>query len=340
MGPSTVVLSTHRLPDEAVEVLKGRVDLEVLREPSRSMLEEAIERADVLIAGFMGIDGEVIARGRRLKLIVARSSGVDHIDVEAAERRGVCVANQPEAIAEAVSEHVVGLILASYRRIVEGNQYTVTGEWYSSRRFLRGVTVRGKVLGIVGMGRIGVLTAYKMRMLGVSRIIYYSRRRKREVEQLLHAEPGSLERIFREAHIIVIALPYTRETRGLIGYNLLSTMRPGALFINVGRGPVVDEEALAKVLAEREDLRAALDVYASEPLPPDSPLARLSGTGRVILTPHHAGGTDASLVETSILAARQVLHFLETGSVWNPVNSACREATDVPGLWGPLDRAI
>ncbi|MCE4602952.1 MAG: 2-hydroxyacid dehydrogenase [Desulfurococcales archaeon] len=330
------VLTTHTLPKEARELLEREANL-LDAQGSREKVQELIGEAEVLIAGFMKIDSSLLAQAQRLRLIVSRSSGVDHIDVGEAERRGICVANQPEAIAEAVSEHVVGLVIASLRRIVEGHNYTVSGGWASERGFLRGVTVRGKTIGVLGMGRIGVLVAWKLRALGAGRILYYSRRRKREVEQLLHAEPASLKRIFRESDVIIAALPHTRETTGLIDYELLSTMKKGALLVNVGRGSLIDPEDLARIIEERSDLRVALDVHPEEPLPPDHPLARLASTGRIVLTPHHAGGTDRSLKETAILAARQVLHYIETGTVWNPVNSVCREARDISGLWSPLE---
>ncbi len=330
------VLTTHTLPREAQDLLKGRVEL-VDAQGSRERVGELIGEAEILIAGFMRIDSSLLDRAQRLRLIVSRSSGVDHIDVEEAEKRGICVANQPEAIAEAVSEHVVGLVIASLRRIVEGHSYTITGKWASEKGFLRGVTVRGKTIGILGMGRIGVLAAWKLRTLGARRILYYSRRRKKEVEQLLHAEPASLERIFRESDVIIAALPHTSETTGLVDYKLLSTMKEGALLVNVGRGSLVNTEDLARIIRERSDVRVALDVHPEEPLPPDHPLAELAHTGRVILTPHHAGGTDRSLRETALLAARQVLHYIETGTVWNPVNRVCREAVDIPGLWVTLE---
>ncbi len=329
------VLTTHHLPDEAASLLQGRVDL-VDAGGSAREVEAHIVDADILIAGFMRIGGSLLEKAGRLKLIVARSSGVDHIDVGKAEELGICVANQPEAIAEAVAEHALGLIISSLRRIVEGHGYVMSGGWTRERRFLRGAAIKGRTVGILGMGRIGALVASRLAFLGAQRILYYSRRRKREVEQLLHAEPASIERIFREADIIVAALPHTPETVGLVDYRLLSSMKEGALLVNVGRGSLIVWEDLLKVLEEREDLRVALDVYPNEPLTPDSRVTGLASRGRLVMTPHHAGGTDRSIVETGVLAARQVLHYLETGEVWNPVNSRCREAKDVPGLWDPL----
>jgi lactate dehydrogenase-like 2-hydroxyacid dehydrogenase len=332
-GGKLRVLTTHSLPKEALRLLEGRVEVIDAR-GSSARVREFVGGADILLAGFMRIGREVLGRTERLRLIVAMSSGVDHIDVVAAEERGICVANQPEAIAEAVSEHVVGLVIASLRRIVEGHEYTVSGRWAREGKLLRGATIRGKTVGILGMGRIGSLAAMKLKLLGASRILYYSRSRKREVEQLLGAEPASIERVMEEADIIIAALPHSRETEGLLDYSLLSKMKRNALLVNVGRGTLVNARDLARILEERDDIRIAFDVHHEEPLKPGDPIVKLASTGRVILTPHHAGATDVSAIETPVLAARQVLHYIETGTVWNPVNRACREAKNKAAIYG------
>ena len=335
MAGRGIAVSTHSLPGEALKAAEGRLLIRIANRPDSSGIIEAGRDASILIAGFTRIGPDIMDGISGLELIISRSSGVDHIDVAYAESKGICVANQPEAIAEAVSEHVVGLVLSSLRRIVEGHDYTISGRWFSERRFLRGDTLHGKTVGVIGMGRIGTLAAYKLKVLGAGRIIYYSRRRKREVEQLLHAEPGSLERLIRESDIIIAALPDTRETRRLLDYNLLKSMKENALLVNVGRGTLISEEDLERIIVERSDIRVALDVHPEEPLGPGSRLIQLAKSGRLILTPHHAGGTNRSIKETAILAVRQAIHYIETDTVWNPVNKVCRESRDIPRLWYP-----
>ena len=303
----------------------------------RGWLLENIRGARVAIVGFVRVDREVLeAAGPGLGLVLARSSGVDHIDVEAAEEMGVCVANQPEAIAWAVAEHALGLALTQTKRLMEGHKLVEEGGWEGFPRHLRGFLLRGATAGIVGLGRIGVLLAWYLRSMGAGRILYWSRRRKPELELLLRLEPASLERLFSESRLVFIALPLTRETRGLIGWSLLSRLPQGAVFVNVGRGPVVVEADLARLLDERPDVRAALDVYEEEPLPRDSPLTKHASNGRATLTPHFAGYSEQSMEATDILAARQAIHYLKTGEAWNPVNRACRQARDIPGLWDGL----
>lgn len=335
-----LVASTSPIPEEGVAALRDAgASLEVMGrnvDPA-AWLKDAVSRAEVLLLGFHRLGSDILGGAENLRLIVAMSSGVDHIDVETAAEMGICVANQPEAIAEAVAEHAIAMILAALRRLVEGRGYAAEGGWLRERGYLRGRTLKGKTIGVVGMGRIGSLVAFKARLLGVSRVLYWSRRRKREVEQILHAEPSSMERLFAESDVIVVALPASRDTEGIIGWDLLARMKEGAVLVNVGRGSVVDEQALVKLVRERSDVVVALDVFREEPLPPENPIAvEARRNPRVLLTPHIAGGSDISLWATRYLAALQAATFLRSGEVWNPVAGPCKEARDIKGLWSPL----
>jgi len=334
-----LVVSSVRLSDEAARILREVSDL-VMPESGaagREWLVENARGATVLIVGFLRVNGEIYdAAGPSLRLVLARSSGVDHIDLQAAIDRGICVANQPEAIAMSVAEHAVGIALTQTKRLLEGHMLNLEGGWNGFPRGLRGFLLRGITAGIVGLGRIGVLIAGLLRSLGVGRILYWSRRRKPELELLLRLEPASLERLFSESRLVFVTLPLTRDTRGLIDYRLLSRLPSGAVFVNVGRGPVVREGDLVRVLKERSDLRVALDVYEVEPLPQDSPLRKYAREGRVTLTPHFAGYSEQSMLFTDVLVAKQARHFLARGEVWNPVTPNCVQARDIPGLWAGI----
>jgi lactate dehydrogenase-like 2-hydroxyacid dehydrogenase len=340
----TTVIAMPPLPDEARRVLEAKgVRLIELQRKMKEELLSLIGQARVLITGFMRIDKGFLDKATGLELIVTRSSGYDHIDVSYAEKKGICVANQPEAIAFSVAEHAIALIVAALKRIVRSHDYVVSGQWSALGwpQWARGGLLRGSTLGIVGMGRIGSLVAWYGRAMGVGRVLYWSRRRKPELEVLLLAEPASLERLFRESDVIVVALPRTRDTIGLIGYELLSSMKPGAVLVNVGRGGIVDEAALARIVREREDVYVALDVYSEEPLPENHELIKLAKeTRRIILTAHHAGASKYTYVATAVLAAKQTIYFLERGTVWNPVNRACKAADDIPDLWSTIESIL
>ena len=338
------VVAARRLPEEAVRVLE-EAGAEVLQLPSRDnsieWLAEALRGADVLLAGFNPVTRDLIDSGLpTLKLIVAMSSGTDHIDVEYAEEAGVCVANQPEAIAFSVAEHALMLGLAAMRGLVSSHHWVVEGRWHGEGwpPWARGGLVRGSTLGVVGLGRIGSLVAFYSRMMGAGRILYWSRRRKPELEQVLALEPASLERLFRESDLIIIALPKAQGTEGLVTIDHLRSMKRGAVLVNVGRGGIVREEDLARILEERDDIVVALDVFEEEPTPPNSRLIEVARKKprQLVATPHHAGASPLSFKATAILAARQVAFYIEKGEVWNPVNKACKQARDIPGLWSWL----
>jgi len=330
--PGSRVVASPPLPAEGREVLAGVAEV-VEGPPERGWLFSALRGARVLIAGFIRVDrGLLEASGGSLELVITRSSGVDHIDLGAAEELGVCVANQPEAIAFSVAEHALGAAIVQARRILEGHYLVVEGGWQGFPSHLKGFLLRGSTAGIVGLGRIGSLIALYLRHLGASRILYWSRRRKPELEATLLLEPASLERLFSESRIVFIALPRAPGTEGLIKLSHLRLLPEGAVLVNVGRGSVIEEGALEALLRERSDVRVALDVYREEPLPPDAPI--LEHAGRALLTPHFAGYSELSSRMTGVLAARQARFYLERGEVWNPVTrGTCREARDIPGLW-------
>ncbi len=332
-----IVVSNVRLHEDALNLLRGVARVRVpegARFAGRDWILDNVEGARVIIAGFARVDGEVLDRaGRGLELVIARSSGVDYIDLEAAAEHGVCVANQPEAIAFAVAEHALGLALSQSKRLLEGHQLLVSGGWRGFPGQLRGRLIGWSTVGVVGLGRIGALLAYYARLLGAPRVLYWSRRRKPELEQLLGLEPASLERLFEESNIVFLVLPDTPETRGLVGYDLLRRLPADSVLVNVGRGRVLDEEALLRILRERRDVRIALDVYKEEPLPSGHPIISYGREGRATLTPHFGGYSLESMYYTDLLAARQARHYLETGTVWNPVAGPCRQARDIPRLW-------
>ncbi len=331
-----IVAAAPPLPEEARRELEGVAALLEGR-PEREWLVNAVREARVLIVGFAKIDRGILEAAESLELVVTRSSGYDHIDVEAAEELGICVANQPEAIAFSVAEHALGMAIVQAKRILEGHYLVANGEWTGFPGHLRGFLLRGVTAGIVGLGRIGTLIAYYLRALGASRILYWSRRRKPELEILLSLEPASLERLFSESRVVFIALPKARETEGLVKLEHLKQLPEGAVLVNVGRGSVIEEGALEALLRERSDVRVALDVYREEPLPGDSPLRGYAG--RALLSPHFAGYSELSSRMTAVLAARQARFYLERGEVWNPVTRrTCREARDIPGLWDWVPR--
>ena len=321
------------LPQEAREILKGYRTL-YLRYADASHLVQALNAGtEVLIIVGLRIDKSLLRKSKGLKLIITRSSGLDNIDLDEAERMGICVANQPEAIAEAVSEYIISTVLALLRYILIGHLYTVTGEWQSKGwpESFRGGLIIGKRIGFLGFGRIAHLTAIKFIALGATEIYYWSRSRQPRSELVLNAVKLPLEGVIRRSDILVSTLPDTKETHHLLTFKLLKMLPEGAVFVNVGRGGVIEPGAIEKLLENRDDIRVVLDVHEKEPLSASSKLVRkYAFSSRVILTPHIAGYSEESMRGTALLAALQARKFLTNRCVWNPVTKTCTQCEGSP----------
>ena len=291
---------------------------------------EEAKKSIVYINWFRRLDESFFQDPGCLRLVIARSSGYDHIDVEAAERAGVCVANQPEVIAEAVAETAVAGILAVLRRIVAGHGHVAVWAREGWPSHLRGGLVWGRSVGLLGAGRIGSRVAFILASLGAGPFYYYARTPNRVLEQTLAARRVGLEELFSRSMIVVNSLPLTRETRGIVTRRLLQMLPEGAIYVNVGRGATEEPGAVCSVASERPDLGFYLDVHPEEPLPEGHPRLKLASRPNVVLTPHFAGYSEESMIGTSILAAMQARSFLEKGCVWNPVTGPCRRCQEGP----------
>ncbi len=253
------------------------------------------------------IDEEVLQALPGLRIVANLGVGVDNIDVAAATRRKVLVTNTPDVLTEATADLAWALLLAVARRIVEADQ-DLRREGFPGWTFLPkhlGVDVYGKVIGIVGFGRIGQAVARRARGFSMT-ILYYSRTRKPEAEKDLGARFAPLDELLRESDFVVLCLPLTPETRHLLGERELSLMKREAILVNVARGPVVDEEALVRALKESRILGAGLDVFEKEPQvhPGLLPLRN------VVLTPHIGSATWTTRRRMAALAVDNVLAAL------------------------------
>jgi phosphoglycerate dehydrogenase-like enzyme len=244
---------------------------------------------DFLVSGLEPIGETCLARGPGIRLVQRLGVGYDNIDLEAATRRGIPVCNMPDFNAATVAEHTLMLILALQRRVFESTFLMKAGHWPAAAVASQGMfELRGKVLGIIGLGAIGREVARRARAFDVE-VRYYDRHRATPpVETALGVSFTPLEELLREADIVSCHLPLTPESRGLLGADQLRAMKPSAIFINTARGAVVDETALARALERGTIAGAGLDVFTEEPLDARSPLRRCPN---VLLTPHTAGQT-------------------------------------------------
>lgn len=313
---------TSRIPDEGMRLLEEHCDVKVFDYEGvfpRDMLLREVKGVDAIVCLLADkIDGEVMdAAGPKLKVVANYAVGFDNIDVDAATKRGVMVTNTPGVLTDTTADLAWALILATARRVVEGDKFLRQGKFKGWKpMLLLGTDVHHATLGIIGFGNIG--RAVARRAIGFDmKVIYYSAHRApRELERQLNAEYRLLDDLLKEADFISIHVPLTRETRHLIGERELKMMKHEAYLINTARGPIVDEKALAKALKEGWIRGAGLDVFEREPeVEPD-----LLELDNVILLPHLGSASYATRAKMATMAAENVLKALKGEVPPNLVN--------------------
>ncbi len=278
---------------------------------ARPMTEERLSAlladdggVDAAIVGVVPLTARVLASAPRLKVICMHGVGVDHIDLEAARRCGIVVANCPGTNAEAVADLALGLMIALARQLPLLDGQVRAGGWGTHR----GVELWSKTLGLVGLGHIGRAVARRARGFDM-KVLGYDPYVDADAAAAAGIEPAPLEELLARADFVSLHTALTPQTRGLIGAAQLATMRPTAYLINTARGGVVDEDALYQALCSGAPAGAALDAFAQEP-PCDSPLLTLPN---VILTPHIGAHTAEAIARVGLLAVQNVAHVLRTG---------------------------
>jgi len=308
------VIVTRKIPRLGIDMLEN-AGFEVIgndseRLLSKEQMKEFVKGADAILCLLLDkIDEEVMAAaGEQLKILSNYGVGFDNIDLEAAKKRNILVANTPSNLSgEAVAEFTVGLIFALLKRIVEGDEFARKGNFggWKPEIFL-GQNLEGKTLGIVGLGGIGCLVAKMAHAFGL-RVIYTKRNRDCEMEKKYKLEYMSMDNLLREADIVSLHVPLTKETRHLINDEKISLMKNGAYLINTSRGGIVDEAALVEALKKGKLAGAAIDTHEYEPeVNPE-----LCGMPNVVLTPHIASSVKEVRDDMARLAAKNIIEVLK-----------------------------
>jgi len=300
------VLVTRRIPDEGIDLLRSTCDVAVgpdERAMTRQELLDAVRDCDgVFVVMHNLVDGEFLDAAPRLKVVANYGVGVDHIDVAAATARRVWVTNTAGSLTETTAELGWALILAAARRVAEGDRFVRAGRWEGTGPFFfLGTELPGKTLGVVGAGRIGQAVARRAPAFGM-KTVYWSRGRKPELDGA-GARAADLETLLRESDVVVLTISLTAETRHLIGAPELALMKRSAFLINISRGPVVDEAALAAALAEGRIAGAGLDVYEREP----EVHPGLLRSEKAVLVPHVGSATIETRRRMAVMAAENLL---------------------------------
>jgi D-3-phosphoglycerate dehydrogenase len=299
------VLITDPIAPDGVAYLRQHATVEVRPGLTPAELLEIIgDYTALVVRSETKVTRQVIEAARQLRVIGRAGVGVDNIDVDAATSRGIVVVNAPAGNTVAVAEHTIGLLLAVARRIPQAHASLRRGEWQRSR-FI-GTEVRNKVLGIVGLGRIGREVARRAQGLEM-RVIAFDPYVSADHARRVGVELTDLPTLLRTADFVSIHTPATAQTQGLIGAAELALLKPTAYVINCARGGIVDETALLQALQEGRIAGAALDVFAKEP-PGEHPLLQLDN---VVATPHLGASTQEAQVSVALEVAEQVIAVLD-----------------------------
>jgi glyoxylate reductase len=315
------ILISNVLPADARQIIPGDIAVEYNETdrplPKADLIRRLRDKDGLICHIISTIDDDVLAAAPGLKVVSNVAVGYNNIDVAAARRRGVVVTNTPDVLTETTADFAWALLMAAARRIVEADHYARSGQWTTWKwDLLWGADIHGKTLGVVGFGRIGRAVARRAGGFGM-RVLYCDTiRADAAAEQQLNATPTDLDTLLRESDFVSLHALLSPETRHLINERTLRLMKKTAILVNAARGPVVDEAALAKALAEGWIAGAGLDVFEEEPTihPGLLPLRN------VTLAPHIASASHETRVGMARLAVRNCLAVLEGKPPLTPVS--------------------
>jgi D-3-phosphoglycerate dehydrogenase len=322
------VLVREPIADAGLALLQSKFEVDV---DESSPLEDVIGNYDaIVIRSATKLSADLIEKGTRLRVIGRAGVGVDNVDVDAATRQGIVVANAPGANVVSAAEHTIGLLLALARNIPQAHAALSAGRWERSR--WGGVELADKVLGVLGFGRIGRQVARRALALEMKVVAYdpfVSAERFRE----LGVEPATFAEVLERAEFLTLHLPLTDDTRNVINAASIAQMRDGVRIVNAARGELLDEAALVGALESGKVAGAAIDVFSAEPY--NGPLLRAPN---VVVTPHLAASTEEAQDRAGVVVAEQVAAALDGGLVTNAVNipSVGAEDLEVLGPFVPL----
>ncbi|MEM2367067.1 MAG: C-terminal binding protein [Candidatus Bathyarchaeia archaeon] len=317
--PKILITEAMPLITEEKKILSKYADVQVAKSTDEDNLIVEARDADIIMVVYARITERIINSATKLRGIVRYGIGVDNIDLKAASRRRIPVANVPDYCIGTVADHAFALLLALNRKLLLADNIVRTGNWgawTSPSPKLMGVDLEGKTLGLIGIGKIGSAVAARAKGFGM-KVIAYDPYIPKEVAERLGIELVNLETLLKNADFVSVHSPLTNETRGMIGERELKLMKKTAYIINTARGPIIQEEALYKALKNGWIAGAGLDVYTKEPPDRDNPLFKLEN---VVLTPHIAYYTQEAIWRLEMTAVEEAIRILQGQLPKNLVN--------------------
>ncbi len=308
------VLVSDSLSDKGIEILKKEVDVDIKTGMSPDELKSCIGEYDALVVRSQTqVTADVIKAAKNLKIIGRAGVGVDNIDVEAATQHGIIVINAPEGNMISAAEHTIAMMMSLSRNIPQANQSMKSGKW--DRKVFMGVEVRGKTLGVIGLGRIGAEVAARAQGMKM-KILAYDPFISEERAGELGVTLTTVDDIVLNSDYITVHTPLIKETKNLIDKEQFEKAKPGLRVINCARGGIINEEALAEAVASGKVAGAAVDVFVNEP-PTGSPLLEQDN---IILTPHLGASTKEAQVNVAVDVAEQIINLSKGLPVQNAIN--------------------
>jgi glyoxylate reductase len=317
------VVLTRKYQEEAIRQLQEDYDLVIVEDSGKSLSEVLRENPDTeALISFLSdnVDRGIMDLGKNLKVIANYAVGYNNIDVACALEKGIPVTHTPDVLTGATADMAFALLLAVSRRVVEGDRVTRAGKFTGwSANFMLGKEISGLTIGIIGLGRIGLATALRAQAFGM-KTAYYSRTRKKENEAKYGLTYMSFEDLLTSSDVISLHVPSTAETYHMMNRENLDMMKKDAIFINVSRGDLVEEAALADKLEQGELFGAGLDVYEFEPKVTE----KLKRLDNVVLAPHLGSATYKTRMGMAQMTVDNVNRVLEGRPPQNPVKE-CKD---------------
>ena len=315
------VLVTREVFDETLEYLSQHFEVTSNQANEPYTVEDLVRRLQAVDSAVITtgdrIDEALLAQVPNIRALCSASVGYNHIDVAACTRLGVMATNTPGVLTESVSDMAIGLTLATLRRLGEGERMVRAGRWQGTHlKELLGYDLHHATVGIAGFGRIGQTIAKRLRGFETTTLYYARNRVGPAIEQAAQARYVGKDELLRESDVVILILPYTAETHHFIGRAELDRMKSSAVVINMARGGIIDDTALAQALKARRIAAAGLDVYENEPRVNPA----LMELDNVVLSPHIGSATRATRVAMTMTAARNCVAALTTGDPPNLLN--------------------
>jgi len=296
------ILLLEPIHEDGVRIIQQFADPKLAQNATEPAVLEELEDTKGIITRLAKVTATMIDAAPELQVIARHGVGYDNIDVEYATNRGIPVVFAPEAISLSVAEYTVGMILALNRKMMSADAAARSGEWVKRYHELVGTDLRGKTVGLIGLGRIGGEVARRLHAFQVN-LTYYDVVAYDDLEQAIGIRRLALDELLKESDIITLHAPLTEQTRRMIGRREINLMKQTAILVNTSRGAVIDEEALVEAIKAQRIAGAALDVYENEPLETTNSLVQLRN---VLLSPHMSGHTVEALRATAVQVAEEV----------------------------------